>query len=824
MTDTLPADNPQDIAQEWSQKAEAILQRSPFQIADGEAWQREAAKAGAPLSKEPLASLRAQIADTIKSIQELQHRSMVQKEAALLLAQRIDVLSTKSWQHAAEALEPLQADIQKWQGIAQQLQENPNWGSIEPRYHSALDNSGTQLSLVFTAFSEALALAKAAAENPQAELPQVQVWADELRALHGLSLPADTPAVALTPEQTSRIEQAIAKTERIARGGQAKDSAQAAAALRDTLKATGATLDQALEERVNRALIDAGDLQGWQRWGANQVREELIRRADGLLSPAEGQPAASGSRKLQQQLRELREHWRQVDRANAPNAHLWKRFDEAASKAHAIVEEWLVKVKAEAAEHKAERNRLLDEFIAWGKAHAEEASQDLKGLQRQLQQWNNRWRNAGHVSDKLYTGLQERWKAAHDAIAAPVEQAQKESIAIRRSLIEEAQQLASAAELNINAVKNLQQRWQAQAHTVSIDRKQEQKLWEAFRKPLDDAFNRKSSQREQQASAPLSAHDQSVLQASAAVEEAIRNGDVAAIREAVQALEQASRQGAAAEAPAASSTPAATATAADATSETAATGTAEADTAAVAAATDETTATTTEAAPAPVAAPAPAKPLIARRGDDRPGQPRTSIGAAVPARERDGQKGKGREGRDGRDSRDGRERRSPVGGERAPRAATPRLGDKAFRAQRNALENAQLALRKLASQAHGESLVQLLDAWQKRDVATVPPAAQLGKKVSNAQWTQWQQAIGGSAADASAAQQALLRLEIAAEVPTPAEALPQRRALQLQLLTQKHAASPAETWQADVGKVLAAPADDDSSKRLQNALKALLRK
>jgi ATP-dependent RNA helicase SUPV3L1/SUV3 len=46
------------LAQEWADKAQSLLQAHPFKVADAMAWQRDAAKAGAPLSREPLAGLR----------------------------------------------------------------------------------------------------------------------------------------------------------------------------------------------------------------------------------------------------------------------------------------------------------------------------------------------------------------------------------------------------------------------------------------------------------------------------------------------------------------------------------------------------------------------------------------------------------------------------------------------------------------------------------------------------------------------------------------------------------------------------------------------
>jgi hypothetical protein len=138
------------------------------------------------------------------------------------------------------------------------------------------------------------------------------------------------------------------------------------------------------------------------------------------------------------------------------------------------------------------------------------------------------------------------------------------------------------------------------------------------------------------------------------------------------------------------------------------------------------------------------------------------------------------------------------------------------------MEHAQGALRKLAAQAHGEALTHLLAAWEKRDAAQLPAVQELGGAVTAAVRGAWAQAL--SAAPAVDAEQALLRLEMAADMPTPAEQLPARRALQLQLLTRRNDPAPAQTWAEDAARVLAAGSDPASARRLQAALKALLRK
>ena len=92
LDDIRRAKGQQLVAAEWAAKAQTLLSVAKLNIADAMAWQRDAAKAGAPLSKEPLLELKSQLVERIRVIEDLQHRVQVQREAAVLLAQRIEVL------------------------------------------------------------------------------------------------------------------------------------------------------------------------------------------------------------------------------------------------------------------------------------------------------------------------------------------------------------------------------------------------------------------------------------------------------------------------------------------------------------------------------------------------------------------------------------------------------------------------------------------------------------------------------------------------------------------------------------------------------------
>jgi hypothetical protein len=794
----------------------------------------------------------------------------VQREAAVLLAQRIEVLSTKSWKDAEAAADALRTDVPQWQAQAQALLDDPNWVSVDPRFPPLLEASRSQLQVVWDAFQSALAQAAAAAQDPAAALPPVPVWADELRVARGV--PAEAAAKPGKPkvdpqvraQAAQLVREVLDKLEQEIAQGHGKASAGAAAALRNSLKEHGKLIDDKLENQAHAALAAAGELEGWQRWRADQLRQELVAKAEALFEvqpparPAAGeateageaaegagapaQPAEApvrkprfGGRKMQEQLRSLREQWKQTDQGGPPNHALWKRFDDACNEAHKVVEAWLDKVKAEAAEHRAQRLALIEELKAWAADNATAKDGDWKGFSRILHQFDSRWREAGHLSEKAFAEMQPLWKEAMQGAAAPLEAVQRQSLDRRHAMIEEAQQLGAAPQLRIDAVKALQQRWQSEAQTIPLDRKHEQKLWDAFRKPIDEAFNRKSEEREK-AAAALSERDRTVLDASKALEAANASGDAQKIKAAMAALDAALRGQAQAAAAVAAAGPAMVAPAAEAPAPDAAAdggpaiAPSESETGGSADAAGAAEAAADGGSAAPAAAPKPApKPVIAMRGDDRPGMKKSE--PVAPGRggkfgdRKGGPGGKFGERRDG--PRDARGEARFGGGRFGDRPAQdedrgPRLGDVAFRAQREALEHAQMALKKLAAQAHGEALTQLMTAWEQRSPDQVPTQQELGKAVAPSIRSSWVKALG--APPAADAPEALLRLEIAAEAPTPAEHLNARRALQLKLLTKRNDPSPAQTWGEDTAAVLASAYDAGIARRLQTVLKTLLRR
>jgi predicted secreted protein len=1017
----------ESLAQEWVIKAQALLAAPKFHVADALAWQRDAAKAGAPLSREPLSEFKVLLSDGVKRVEDLEHRAQVQREAAVMMSQRIEILSTKSWKEGLSLQESLAQDVDAWMAEQARITAHAQWGSVDTKYPNALANSGQQLHAVWEAFSAALTQVQKAFDSAQEALPAVPAWAEEIKNHRSSASPApqQMPKQKVDPEQkahhTERTQAAIKALETELAQGHGKASAEAAMELRNALKEGSRMIDEKLDHKAQAVLAAASELEGWQRWRADQLRAELLAKAEALFKrvpiktdareqvvkvtraegkkhlapetalaptaatsvdsvqaspvltpgtdlpglgaqasgsavepvathatdatdatdaihttlshedlPAQTPPSSDvsahtlsplaaqapttspvqeiiapkapeynwvpvvGGRKMQEALRDLREQWKLTDQGGLPNHALWKRFDQACNRAFKVVEAWQEKVRQESAAHQAQRKALIQELQAWTLEHAQ--GPEWKNIARQLHHFSERWRDCGHVSEKAFVELQAQWKAAMQAAHAPLEAVQAQSIERRQALIASAQALGAEDFLRIDAVKSLQQRWQVESQSVVLDRKQEQKLWDAFRQPIDQAFERKTQQREQAHSA-MSAFDAAVIKASKALDEATQSEDAQAIRQAMTALqsvlhgEVTETPHAAPPAAVASSASPAPAPAADPLPSSEATPTA-APMAAGALAGSESTpegvalkdeaaapppealsaelppltpsegesateVATTQAPSAPVLAKAPAKPVIAVRGDDRPGQKKTEPqngkavfgkgakpgfntgkpGASGAPDSRGGPRGDTRSDARGDtrahargDSRDGkmgaRGERGFGAGEGAFAPRGPRLGDAAYRAQRQALEAAQSTMKKLSVMAHGEALSQLMAAWQSREPQKVPALKDLSPRLTAPQRQEMIQALAAVDATPKAqtlATESLLRLEIASGVPTPAHHLSERRALQLQLLTRRNDPLPEQTWVQDLSKLFKSEFDADKSTRLQNTLKVLLK-
>jgi hypothetical protein len=370
---------------EWAEKAQALLAAEPFDAAAAAAWQRDAAKAGAALSREPLSQFKARLGERVKAVEDLQHRTQVQREVALLLAQRIEVLSTKSWKDAKAVLEALGVDVARWQEQAKELTGDASWSSVDGRFPPQLEAASAQLALVWDAFQSALAQTEGCCRRGSAVAHGPRLgrrnprgpWSASRSRCCGSGQARCTARSCRWPWQAHARAggsrqgwpgpglQAL-KAETAAGNSQA--GSEAVQAMRAAIKAHGRFVDEALVGEVHEALLAAGEAEGWQRQLAEKLREDLVAKAEALLNRPEGQ--ALGGRKIQETLRSLREQWKQADQGAMANHALWKKFDEACNAAYKVVESWHDKIRQDSTQAKAQRLALIEEIKAWAASNA----------------------------------------------------------------------------------------------------------------------------------------------------------------------------------------------------------------------------------------------------------------------------------------------------------------------------------------------------------------------------------------------------------------------------------------------------------------------
>ncbi len=118
-----------------------------------------------------------------------------------------------------------------------------------------LDASKSQLLAVQNAFSEAVAQVELALQDPQAPMPSVPVWADEVRAIRGVSdIAPKANKTKLDPQVKEKanqtVQKVLAQLEAELALGHGKATVLAANALRNALKDFAHQIDHKLEGRL----------------------------------------------------------------------------------------------------------------------------------------------------------------------------------------------------------------------------------------------------------------------------------------------------------------------------------------------------------------------------------------------------------------------------------------------------------------------------------------------------------------------------------------------------------------------------------------------
>ena len=406
------------------------------------------------------------------------------------------------WRIRLEALSSLQARLPAW--LAQQASTNElaKWANnIASRLDSLASDSESQ-----SVCNEFLAALATRGQSPAKEkddwqaLPKPKHHAArmELESRWQNLLASLPEAVAMTPPpgilkrtNSATVGQLLEQLESKVEQGNLAD----ADAIQRELSAalTGNAPPRTTESRIQRVNAKMNELRGWARWSNQQAHQQLIAKAEELLT------RQSKVSDLAQKIPALRAEWKRLDAFGPATKKHWERFDTALTKAY----EPVAAQRAEAAQRRdqarTEQEALCTAWEAQFNAFVwEQADYSRVNVQRgeMLRQWR-----ALTLGSRHHHGLRKRF----DALIGEID---KRLANVRTAEVERCEQLIVAAQglqdlpdgaRAVTQVKALQERWTKQRSSIRLDRGDEQKLWLRFRAACDEVFAKRDALRARQA-------------------------------------------------------------------------------------------------------------------------------------------------------------------------------------------------------------------------------------------------------------------------------------------------------------------------------------
>ena len=388
------------------------------------------------------------------------------------------------------------------------------------------------LDLRFTQWVQAQRPAKAA------RTPQAPAAARPVRAAK--PAPLDEARLAELDALAQQAEVSLAE-------GHVSESQRHLQALeRAVLAEQEAALPEGLRARRQTVRAELARLKGWQQWGGERARDQLTAQAEALAAqtpvsakaPAEAPAPATGEGETQaaaptapklnikahaDAIRQLRQRWRELDRAGGPaNATQWQRFDAALQTAYLPVAAQQAQVKATRQNNLAAREALLGALLSVPLPDAEgtaAAPGAWREPLRELDRFQQTWRQLGPVEHTVPAeareAMQGRLRQALDRIEQPLDEVRRLAAAAREPLMGQAEALVAelgrpgaapgAMSEALRRVRDLQAAWQEAARQIPLARPVETALWTRFKAATDAVYAKREAafaERE----AELSAH------------------------------------------------------------------------------------------------------------------------------------------------------------------------------------------------------------------------------------------------------------------------------------------------------------------------------
>ncbi|MDI9336249.1 MAG: hypothetical protein QM520_04385 [Gammaproteobacteria bacterium] len=796
---------------EWLSSAGELLENNATSLGQLLAWQRDLAKTKLAVDQEPLQTTYQAIVQKIQQIEWIEQTAKILLEEEKLLCHRIEMLTLQNWQEAYSRGDELIVDISHWEERQSGLLAHSLLATLDARYVKWLQDARSHLNIVEKGLFNALEVAKAADSHPLAPLPEVIHWANQITKNRS-DEKLRTTDNQLVDEVLEQIKLKVSELKRQLENGQSQQCLQIAQELNVLM--TPKRLPKDLEVECKFLIEIAEKQDSWKKWSITEQGRRLISRVSSLYQADNAGPTAEAmnSAKIFEQLLEIKKEWKALYQTELMPITLIAKFERATKKVYDLIGPWLAQIRETEKRHEESRLRLI-ESLQQNLSQRDYQTIDWREYQDFLYKAYQQWNSAGHVHPVVYAKLDQQWKELYKKLEHPFQEVQRQSIERRKQWITKATELSLSPSTMAHSFKSLQSLWSQEARQVPLDAKREEQLWLKFRAPINQYFERLQSEKlakqkaERERYLPIY---QSLEELTAACKqenaEAIENAmlalDRVIMQPATDSLEQSVKPALAVNLPTISATPDELGTLPG-----------QMEVVEAGALKEDAPARLVQKGSISPGTPAtPALRLIARRGDDRPNhkmkEPVSTAKTKPSVYSRNKPKVTA----------------SPM------RAFIPAnkplkildMSADLKETYNHALVEAKKTLKELKQRVYGDLVQQIVDAWEQRNVELLPSLRDLGKQVNATMRSKWLDALS-KVAHTEELGAWLLRLEVAADVPSPAEFVTQRRLLMLSNLSSKNKSPPSLTWAEDLAQVFLGTFNQRAGQRMVKILPALLK-
>ena len=231
------------------------------------------------------------------------------------------------------------------------------------------------------------------------------------------------------------------------------------------------------------------ELQDWQRFGSDHVREDLISEMQQLIQS--GLPA----RELAHNVRDLRNKWRQLDRKGGPAPEaIWNKFNGIAEQAYTPVIADQERRQQQQLQAARQRLEFCDQ-LANENAQIDWSTPDWPLIDKRIKEAQKQWRKLGGVDSKAWRKLNQRFIDAVKPFEVKLGEVRESEKLRRERLIKQVQRLSGESDVDtaIQQAKSAQAHWRP---LVSASKQVEQQLWKEFKTATDAVFARRTAMHE----------------------------------------------------------------------------------------------------------------------------------------------------------------------------------------------------------------------------------------------------------------------------------------------------------------------------------------